>query len=159
VSKFLIREGRDEDRPYCARFIDALQALEHPLTQDRRLDDTIGIEYHDKLIEKARANQGKVYVAEAGGKPIGWTVAYLEEQQIFVEEHLRKFGYISELYVEPAWHGSGVGQALIAAAEAHLKSTGVKYALIGVLAGNDRAEAAYKKAGYSPYALDLRKRL
>jgi GNAT superfamily N-acetyltransferase len=157
MSSFVIRERRDDDRPYCMRFIDALQALEQALSNDRRLDDRVGSEYHDILIERARTKNGKVYVAEAEGRPIGWTVAYLNEHEIFVDEKLRTFGYISELYVEPAWHGSGAGQALLAAAEAHLRTTGVKYALIGVLDGNSRAEAAYKKAGFSHYAHDMRK--
>jgi GNAT superfamily N-acetyltransferase len=124
---------------------------------DRRLDKDCAPEYHDVLIERARTREGRVYVAEAGGKPIGWTVAYTGSQELYIEKHLQKYGYISELYVESAWHGSGAGQALIAAAEAHLKTTGVRYMLIGVLEGNSRAEAAYRKAGFHHYSHDLRK--
>jgi GNAT superfamily N-acetyltransferase len=154
---FTIREARDDDRPYCIKFIEALQAWEQPMAHDRRLDQTVGSEFYDVLIERARTREGKVYIAEAEGRPIGWTVVYTGLQELYIEPHLQKYGYISELYVEPAWHGSGVGQALLAAGEAHLRTTGVKYALIGVLEGNGRAEAAYRKAGFAHYAHDMRK--
>ena len=157
MSGFTIREGRPDDRIHCIRFIDALQALEQTMAHDRRLDDRVGGEYYDVLIERVRTREGRLYVAEAEGRPIGWIVAYTGTQDLYIEPPLQKYGYVAELYVEPAWHGSGAGQALLAAAEAHLRTTGVKYMLIGVLEGNARADAAYRKAGFHHYAHDLRK--
>jgi GNAT superfamily N-acetyltransferase len=157
TTPFFIRDAREDDAPACIAFIEALQALEQPLTRDRRLDRAAGAEYHAVLTERARTREGKILVAEAGGRPIGWVVAHTDEQDVFVEAELRRYGYVAELYVEPAWRGSGAGQALIAAAEAHLRTTGVRYLLIGVVEGNLRAQGAYRKAGFVHYTHELRK--
>jgi GNAT superfamily N-acetyltransferase len=76
-----------------------------------------------------------------------------------VVEHLRREGFIIELYVEEAMRGKGVGQALIAACEDEARRLGLKRIMIGVLSGNRRAAEIYQRAGYAPYQLELAKSL
>jgi ribosomal protein S18 acetylase RimI-like enzyme len=57
-------------------------------------------------------------------------------------------GELQALYVDPArWH-SGVGRALLAAAEARLQEEGFAVAVLWVFVGNERAERFYRAAGW-----------
>jgi ribosomal protein S18 acetylase RimI-like enzyme len=72
---------------------------------------------------------------------------------------LRSYGQVTELVVEPEWRGRGVGRRLIGEAERLTREKGLPRLAIGVLAGNDRAERAYRAAGFAPYLLNLMKRV
>ena len=56
------------------------------------------------------------------------------------------------------WRAQGVGRALLQAAEAHFKASGVSTMRIELIAGNAGAAKAYEKFGFAPYSLALRKR-
>ncbi len=55
--------------------------------------------------------------------------------------------------------GLGIGRSLIAACEDEARRLGLKQVKIGVLAGNTRAAEIYTRAGFTPYATELRKYL
>ena len=46
--------------------------------------------------------------------------------------------------------GQGVGQALMAAVEAHWRQLGVEVAMLWVLTGNQRARSFYARLGWEP---------
>lgn len=50
--------------------------------------------------------------------------------------------------------GRGIGQALLAAAEAHARSLGCCKLTLEVLTGNATAMASYRRFGFAPYTLD-----
>ena len=54
----------------------------------------------------------------------------------------------------PAHRGQGVGQALLAAAEAHARERGCCKLTLEVLTGNAVALRSYERFGFAPYALD-----
>lgn len=148
-----------DDRAAAEGFIDALQRFEHDFQPNRRIDDAIGREYFDVLLEAVRKNGGIVRIAEHEGRAVGWAVAWPETDAIYVREEDRRYLYISELYVEAGLRGQGVGPALIAACEDWARRQGLEFSRIGVIDGNTRAESVYRRAGYAPYALRLAKRL
>ena len=109
---------------------------------------------------EVQKKNGRVLVAEGNeGRLLGWGVAFVVEGEIFIVPEERTFGYISELFVIEAMRGQGVGRALIQACEAWARSLGLRVLRIGVLAGNERAAAIYQRAGFAPYAMNLRKYL
>lgn len=57
---------------------------------------------------------------------------------------------IWRLYVDPAWHGRGVAAALMAAACADIVRRGGRSAWLGVWERNARAQAFYRKQGFTP---------
>lgn len=146
-----------DDRAAAVSFIDKLQAFEHAIEPNRRIDPAVGAEYFEVLMKAVRDRGGIVRIAESDGRAIGWAVAYPDDEPIYVVAQERRHLYISELYVEEGLRGSGVGKALIAACEDWGRAQGLKIAKIGVIAGNARAEAVYRGAGFQPYALRLSK--
>lgn len=61
---------------------------------------------------------------------------------------------IHDIAVLPSHRGQGVGQALLAAAEAHARERGCCKLTLEVLTGNAVALRSYERFGFAPYALD-----
>ncbi len=157
---FTIRDLRlPDDKPACVSFIDGLQKYERAFEPDRRVDATVGKDYFAALMKRVAEEQGRVFVAEADGAPIGWAVFVIEQNSLYIIESERTYGQIAELFVVEEKRGQRVGQALIEACEAEAKSRVLKLIMIGVLPANKRSAAIYAQAGYSPYAMQLRKYL
>ena len=149
-----------KDRDAMLGFIMDLQHFEHALEPNRRLDPPVAATYLAKLQRDVAERGGKFYIADDdSGSAIGWAVVNEADDDVYVVENERRFVYISELYVDEAARGTGVGRALIAACEAWAKTRGIAVMQIGVLAQNTRADRIYRRAGYAPYAYQLRKYL
>src|SRR5262249_8154524 len=103
---------------------------------------------------------GRIFVAEdASGSLLGWGVVHRDEDDVYVIGEERSFAYISELFVVEKARGTGIGRAFIKASEDWARAEGLKVMQIGVLPGNQRAKAIYELAGYTAYAVQLRKYL
>jgi GNAT superfamily N-acetyltransferase len=160
MTGFTIRDAVwPQDEPACIGFIDGLQAFEHAYEKNLRIDPRVGVEYFEVLTAKVRANGGLVRIAERDGQALGWIVALVETDEIYVVEAERRFVYISELFVSAQARGLGAGRALIASCEDWARARGISILKIGVLAGNARAAKIYAEAGYGAYAQRLRKYL
>jgi len=145
------------DKPALLRFIAGSNVYEAQFESDRRLDDACPEEFLPELLERARMKQGRVFVAEEAGAPIGWAVCYVNQHDTFVRPEARPYGYVSELYVEEAARGRHVGRKLLNACEDYFRTLKVATVLIGALSANIRAVRAYKSAGYADYDINLRK--
>lgn len=75
-----------------------------------------------------------VRVAGTAGAPAGF--------------YMLKDDELDQLYVAAEARGTGVAAALIADAEARLRSGGVKVAWLGCAIGNERAASFYQKSGW-----------
>jgi GNAT superfamily N-acetyltransferase len=161
VQQFHIREARfPKDEPTALRFIEALQRHELEVEADRRKDLAFAGEFLAVQQRRTRERNGCIFIAEdESGTPLGWTVAYEEEAEIFVVAGERLYGYIAELYVDETARGKGVGRALMSACEDWAHGRGLKCIMVGALAANDVALSAYRATGYAPYITLLRKYL
>jgi GNAT superfamily N-acetyltransferase len=161
MKTFHIREARvPADAPAIKHFIGELQRFEHGIEHDRRIDAAVIDDFFAVLTARVSAKNGHHYLAENEvGEAVGWAAVHEAENEIYVVQDERRFGWISELYVTEAVRGSGVGRALIAGCEDWARERGFKMIMIGALSGNTRAFEIYRAAGYSPYAVDLRKYL
>jgi GNAT superfamily N-acetyltransferase len=160
MSDITIREGRGpEEHALYAGFIDALQAYEHAMEPDRRIDPRAGADYLPVLLTRVKEHDGKIFVAEIDGRPVGWAVFHCDDGANYLVPEERRSGLVVELYLEEAARGRGLGQALIAACEEAARALGLKRLLIGVLSANMRARTAYERAGFAPYTQELRKYL
>ena len=154
-----IRAARlPEDEPAILSFIQGLQEFEHAFEPNRRLDPGFPAEHWADVRLRA-AERGTILIAEANGAAVGWAFLLEEPGDIFVAEHERSYGFIAELFVQEAARGEGHGRALIAACADRSKARGLKVLIINVLAGNDKAIAVYRRDGFAPYNLNLRKYL
>ena len=66
-------------------------------------------------------------------------------------------GLVENIYVDPAYRGTGRGSALLAAAEARLREHGVDVVQLEVMAANRRARSFYAERGYDEHRLVLEK--
>lgn len=157
---FHIRDARlPDETPQLLPFIMGSQHFEHAIEPDRRLDDAVAREHFDLLVPLTFRRNGRVLVADEGARLLGWGVVHEDDNDVYVLEDERRHGYIAELFVVEESRGQGVGRALIAACEDWARERKLKALMIGVLPGNTRAARIYDSAGFSPYALRLRKYL
>ncbi len=148
------------DKPVILDFIFALQRYEAAFEANRRTDAQMAQEHYAALIPRAKSPKGKIFIAEnADGLAIGWALIHEELGDVFVRAEERAHGFLAELYVVEASRAQGVGRALIAACEDWARARGLVSLRIGLLARNSDALTVYEKAGYAPYALQMRKYL
>jgi GNAT superfamily N-acetyltransferase len=95
------------------------------LTRYRTLES-----FRKRLVEALSS----VRVAGPAGAPLGF--------------YMLKDDELNQLYVAAESRGAGVAAALIADAEARLRSGGVKVAWLGCAIGNERAARFYEKSGW-----------
>ena len=154
-----IRAARlPDDEPAILSFIQGLQEFENAFEPNRRLDPAFPAEHWADVRARADA-RGAVLIAERDGAPVGWAFLLEEPGDIFVAERERGHGFIAELFVQVSARGQGHGRALIAACEDWCRARGLGVLIINVLAGNDKAIAVYRRDGFAPYNLNLRKYL
>ena len=156
-----IRDAKlPEELPQLLEFIMGTQRFESAFEPNRRLDRAVAAEYFALLEADLRSNGGRILVVEDDGQPLlGWGVVHAREDDVYVIGEERTHAYIAELFVVERARGKGFGRMLIAACEEWARSKGLRVMQIGVLPGNRRAASIYEKAGYSGYAVQLRKYL
>ena len=71
----------------------------------------------------------------------------------------REPGEVGGSFLGERGESLGVGRALIAACEDEAHRLGLGHIMLGVLTANKRAAEIYARAGYLPYASELRKHL
>ena len=148
------------DRAALLSFIMGSQHFEFAIEPNRRLDAPVAAEHLEQLLAHLKDHDGRMFVAEdENGAPVGWAVAAEFQGEVFVVPEERDYAYIFELFVVEAMRGEGAGRALISACEDWARAKNLKTIHIGVLAGNARAAKIYREAGYSDYAIELRKYL
>jgi len=148
-----------EDKSAILSFIQGMQHYEHAFEPDRRIDSAVAREYYTVLMDRVAQSMGRIFVAEENDQAIGWAAFVVEQNSVYVVEPQRTYGYIAELYVNERARSRGIGQALIAACETEARRLKLGLIMIGVLAGNRRTAEIYTRAGFSPYASELRKYL
>jgi ribosomal protein S18 acetylase RimI-like enzyme len=82
-------------------------------------------------------------VAEEDGQPVGFVLARPENERV---------GYLSDVYVRPAFRRRGIARALMAEASAAL---GSELLSLTVDVGNDEARTAYRRLGFRDESIHL----
>jgi ribosomal protein S18 acetylase RimI-like enzyme len=154
-----IRPAEADDRPCLRCAIIELQEYERALHPTRLPGEAIADAYLTWL-EHRTADQGIILVAHTGKEFAGFAACWVEHQDNIAETpDSNVFGYVSDLCVMPTFRGRRIARLLLAAAERHLAATGVTRLRIGALAANRAARRAYRRAGFTPYAILLEKPL
>lgn len=154
-----IRAATGADHDALVEQFQGLNAVEDGISHDR---DSSRAGAEASLAASARAvadSGGHRLVAERDGAVLGHLFLAFRTAATYVRPEFREHGYVSELFVREAARGEGIGRALLAEAERLTRQRGLDRLMIGVLAGNDGAEALYRRTGFAPYALTLLKAL
>lgn len=147
------------DREAALSFIMGSQIYEAEVEPNRRTDAAVAADFLPLLMQEVERKRGRILVAESGGHAVGWAVMTEEDLPIFVTLSERHYCYIGELFVAEAMRGKGIGRKLMAACEDEARARGIRQIMIGVLTANKRTHDIYRRAGYGPYASELRKYL
>lgn len=109
--------------------------------------------------EEVAEQGGAQFVAELAGRCVGYLALRFGETGPYVLEPIRQHVLIENIVVAQAHRGTGLGQALLAAAEAFARQAGCRALHLGVLPGNGAALLAYERAGFSVFSIDMAKLL
>ena len=90
------------------------------------------------------------FMAWIGDEPVG-LINCFEAYSTFKARPLLN---VHDIAVAPAHRGKGIGQALLASAQAHALARGCCKLTLEVLSGNARAMASYASFGFANYQLD-----
>jgi ribosomal protein S18 acetylase RimI-like enzyme len=115
----------------------------------------IANEYLHNLLKTCEKNNGKIFVAEDGGKIVGMIAVVIHNQH----DKLKPHGAITDLIVLPEYRDKGVGKNLINKAEKYIKDSGIDIIQASILSPLIKAQHMYTRNGYEEYEMILRKRL
>ena len=90
----------------------------------------------------------RVWLAWDGAEPVGMVVGFIG----FSTFRARPLLNVHDLAVVPEYRGRKIGEALLAAAEAHARESGFCKLTLETQAANTRARALYKRFGFGHFA-------
>ena len=79
--------------------------------------------------------------------------------ELHVRPTERRYGVVTDLYVEPGARARGIAVALIEEAARHFATMGMTRLRVRTLAANQAALRFYRALGYAPYELTLEREL
>lgn len=147
-----LRRAGPEDRATLIGFLQALNQFEAAIQDDRTDERAAAERCYEQMLAKIAVHGGAVILAQAAGEAAGFLAWRIEEDEPYVRDELVRHAEIAELYVEERFRRSGVARALMAEAERMIRAEKLPRLFIGLLDGNDAAEATYREMGYAPYA-------
>ncbi|GHA85466.1 GNAT family N-acetyltransferase [Streptomyces chryseus] len=96
---------------------------------------------------RLRAKEGEVWLAEAGGVPVGAYELWWDDEPAWgVQPPVA--GYVHRLMTDRAAAPPGLGRALLARAERRIAEAGRELARLDCLTSNPRLRTYYEAAGY-----------
>ena len=96
------------------------------------------------LAERLRLGDSVIFVAEAGGGPVGFTQLYPS----FSSVGMGRTFILNDLFVGPEGRGSGVGAALVEAASDFARAAGAIRLTLSTQRDNRSAQSLYEKLGW-----------
>lgn len=131
---------------------DALIALLDSYARDPMGGGTpLPAEARERLCDDlARLPTAASFIAWIDDEPVGLANCF----EAYSTFQARPLLNVHDIVVLPVHRARGIGQALLAACEAHAHERGCCKLTLEVLSGNQRAMRSYQRFGFTPYALD-----
>lgn len=115
--------------------------------------------YLPQMRQRCKRCHGKILVAEIDGEIAGYVLILTRVRSEDVEDGELEYGLVADLVILERFRKMGFGKELLESAEAHARSSGVRWLRVGVLAGNQAAMNLYSAMGFSDSYLELEKDL
>lgn len=154
-----IREYRPEDAAGVEECFVVLQDHERSVEPLRARGRDVLRPYLDFMFKRVEERGGTVFVAEAGGKIVGFACLWLRNPDDELMNVPGEYASVSDLVVLPEFRGQRLGYELLRTAEDYARSHGATRLKIGVLARNERARRLYVDFGFEESAVFLTKEL
>jgi len=98
-----------------------------------------------------------ILIGYDNGRPIAYAICLIKDNILVYA--LKKYGFISDLYVEERYRGKGLGKELISRIREFFKEKGVKFMSLEVNHNNYGPIKFYKEYGFKEYHKTMRMRV
>jgi ribosomal protein S18 acetylase RimI-like enzyme len=140
----LIRAYQPSDREFILSLVSRFSDFELPEWRlNEEIDHTNRLSMEQALQQSTR--DSTIFVAEDENGLLTGFIHLQTETDYF---NNRKYGYISDLAVDKAFEGKGVGRALLETAEEWTRQKGYQLLALYVFAGNTHARQVYERYGF-----------
>lgn len=141
---FRIRHYTPADQEFVLSLAERFSDFELPAWRSTAELDNANQVALKKVLEVPELESVLLLAEDEAGQPAGFV--YLHSQTDFFNG--QKVGYLSDLAVDKAFEGQGVGRLLMEAAEAWARKQGYPHLALNVFATNTRARQMYEKFGF-----------
>ncbi|MEK7266942.1 MAG: GNAT family N-acetyltransferase [Pseudomonadota bacterium] len=146
-----VRRAGPGDLVTLRRFEQGIIAAERPFDPTIKKGE---VHYYD-IGALIASTDAFVAIAEAAGEPIGCGLARKKASPVYTDPSFH--AYIGLMFVDPAYRGKGVSDAIISRLTDWAKAAGLSEIRLEVYPDNASAVRAYVKAGFAPYMLEMRR--
>lgn len=138
-----------------------IELQDHGRASDKRLacGADIADAYLESLISRCGQCEGRFLVAELSGQVIGYVCVLARAPCQEPADGLLEHAEIVDLVVSRLARSTGVGRALVQAAEAHAAGAGAQFLRVAVFARNEVASVFYENAGFTAHEITYEKPL
>lgn len=154
-----IRDYRQADYSAVRDCFIELQEVERALDARVPPGGSVADVYLRTLFERNEQLDGRIFVAEADGRVIGYTSVLGTCRSDGPEDDPAPYAYVDDLVVLPEFRGQGHGHALLRRAERYAAGWGRSVLRLCVKGDNRTAREFYDRAGFSEYELVLERQL
>lgn len=156
-----LRDAGPQDRPCLTAFMAHLQDYEREIHPSRPPGEKVADDHLTYLEAECAAKQGRILVAvDEADIPVAFVILMVEDfgGHYLYPDH-QKVGWVSDLWIEPAYRGGSLLDDFLSEAEQHFSQLGLKRMMLSHLCGNAGARKAYDKRGFHPYETILERDL
>lgn len=152
-----IRKAEGKDRPALEVCFAELQSFERTIEPNRVEPERVCGPYIDLLLDDCEKKSGTFLVAESAGRVVGFVCVLARVPADDILEVEPEYAYVTDLVVLQEFRGSGLGAALMQAAEEYARQCGATRIRLSVLAANAGAHRLYQSLGYRDSEIILEK--
>lgn len=157
MSDVLVCPMEERDVPAVSEMFVALHDYLNELGSLLKLNRERLLDYLNMQID---SRLGRIIVLKADGEAVGFIgVSIRPVNKMFFVEGSKSTGFISELYIDPAYRGKSYAKMLLSAAEEFLRASGIRLVQLDVLVNNKSAASLYEGYGYSHNYINLSKKI
>lgn len=157
--KLDIREYTDDDDQHLVSLLRQLQTHESQYYDRMIKPSELSGWYIDDIKKDCREHAGRIRVAWIDRQVAGYCVVLTRVRNEEPDELPFSYGYVSEIVVNEAMRGKGIGKALLGDAEAIARASGAKWLRVDVLAKNTMAHEVYASYGFEDHLIEMEKAL
>ena len=154
----VIRIAEEKDIPGMIELLKQVGQVHHEIRPDIFRP---GCQKYDEaaLAELLEDESRPIFIAEDGGKVLGYCFCILrtfDGESVMTD---RKELYIDDLCVDESCRGQGIAKGLYRHVTDYAESIGCSFITLNVWSGNDTAMKFYENAGLTPRSITMEKKL
>jgi GNAT superfamily N-acetyltransferase len=152
MSEIKIRAAKMADEKAILALAEAEMAAHVRMDERFRLREDANNRYAVYLRDRMRDIDSSVFVAEDGDRILGLTIGTVRRVDSFFAA--QRFGYISDLMVDPSARRRGIGRALYERTVLWLQGLGVGVVRLHVAVKSDEARAFWRSVGAQDFLVE-----